>query len=271
MNIDSDMISIENLHAAYRSHVVLKDVSLSIKVNERWAVIGKNGTGKSTLIKTVASIVEPQSGRILIRGKDIHGYSARSRARQIAYVPQKADGTIPYTVYDYIMLGRYSAMDMFAVASSQDHSIVKEASLLCDVAHLSGRIMSTLSGGELQRVLLAGAVAQKTPILLLDEPTTYLDPAHERLFFHALSRVHEHQDLTIMMVTHDINMALSYCTHVCGLLNGNIAFSGTSEEFKSRCPEMLEELFGIPFRQYSSVENANIVFGTWGTECMQVK
>lgn len=271
MSAYNDMISIQNVHAAYRNHVVLKGVSLSVRVNQRWAVIGKNGTGKSTLVKTVASIIEPQSGKVLIRGKDIRGYSARSRARQIAYVPQKADGIIPYTVYDYIMLGRYSAMDLFAVASRQDHSVVKEVSLLCDVAHLSERIMSTLSGGELQRVLLAGAVAQKTPILLLDEPTTYLDPAHEKLFFHALSRVHEHQDLTIMMVTHDINMALSYCTHVCGLLDGNVAFCGTSEEFKNRCPELLEALFGIPFRQYSSVENANTVFGTWGTECIQVK
>ncbi|NLL12883.1 MAG: ABC transporter ATP-binding protein [Fibrobacter sp.] len=271
MSISKEIISIQNLHAAYKSNVVLKGISLSVRKNERWAVIGRNGTGKSTLIKAVASIIEPQSGKILVNGKDILSYNARSRARQIAYVPQKTDGVIPYTVYDYIMMGRYSAMDLFAVASQKDHSIVREVLALCNIAHLSDRIMSTLSGGELQRVLLAGAVAQNTPVLLLDEPTTYLDPAHERLFFHALSRVHYHQDLTVIMVTHDINIALSYCTHICGLLDGHVAFCGSSEDFKSKCPSILFELFGIQFHKYSSDENTATVFGAWGAECIQAK
>ncbi len=271
MSVSKDIISVQNLHVAYRSNIVLKGVSLSIGKNERWAVLGKNGTGKSTLIKSVASIIKPQSGKVLINGKDIQSYRARSRARQIAYVPQKAEGVIPYTVYDYIMLGRYSAMDLFAVASQKDHSVVREVLDLCNIAHLSDRIMSTLSGGELQRVLLAGAVAQKTPVLLLDEPTTYLDPAHERLFFHALSRVYDHQDLTVMMVTHDINMALSYCSHICGLLDGYVAFCGSSDDFKSKCPTILQQLFGISFQQYLSNENSAVVFGAWGAECVPAK
>lgn len=271
MSSSKEIISIQNLYAAYKSNVVLKGVSLSVGKNERWAVIGRNGTGKSTLIKAIASIIKLQSGKILINGKDILSYNARSRARQIAYVPQKTDGLIPYTVYDYIMMGRYSAMDLFAVASREDHSVVKEVLAMCNIVHLSDRIMSTLSGGELQRVLLAGAVAQKTPVLLLDEPTTYLDPAHERLFFHALSKVHYHQDLTVIMVTHDINIALSYCTHICGLLDGHIAFCGSSDDFKDKCPSILCELFGIRFQKYSSDENTAIVFGAWGTECIIAK
>jgi len=271
MSVSKDIISIQNLCIAYKSNVVLQNVSLSVGKNERWAVIGRNGTGKSTLIKAVASIIKPQSGKILLNGKDILSYNTRSRARQIAYVPQKIDGLIPYTVYDYIMMGRYSAMNLFAVATSKDQSIVKEVLTMCDIVHLSDRIMSTLSGGELQRVLLAGAVAQKTSVLLLDEPTTYLDPAHERHFFHALSRVHHHQDLTVIMVTHDINMALSYCTHVCGLMDGHIAFCGSSDDFKSKCPSILCELFGIRFQKYLSDENSVTVFGAWETECIKAK
>jgi iron complex transport system ATP-binding protein len=271
MSTSKDIISIQNLHVAYKNDVVLRDVSLLIGKNERWAVMGRNGTGKSTLIKAVASIIKPKSGKIFIDGKDILSYSARSRARMIAYVPQKTEVVIPYTVYDYVMLGRYSAMDLFAVASQKDHSVVREALALCDIAHISDRLMSTLSGGELQRALLAGAVAQKTPVLLLDEPTTYLDPAHELLFFHALSRVHDHQDLTVMMVTHDINMALSYCTHICGLLDGRIVFCGSSDDFKSKCPSILCELFGIPFQKYSSDEKSTNVFGAWGAECILEK
>lgn len=267
MSSSDSLIFVDNVKVGYKNNSVLKGVSLSVNVNERWAVIGKNGTGKSTLIKTIASLIEPSSGNVFIQGKDIRKFNARLRARQIAYVPQKPDGVIPYTVYDYIMLGRYSTMDMFAMPTRKDHEIVKESILLCDIVHLSERLMHTLSGGELQRVLLAGAVAQQTPILLLDEPTTYLDPAHERLFFYALSRVHQNQDLTVIMVTHDINTALSSCTHVCGLLDGKVVFSGTVDSFSSECPSILQKLYGIPFLKYSSDESVKSVFGAWGAEC----
>lgn len=264
MNHCEAIISVENVSTAYKDVEVLKNISISVKVNQRWAIIGKNGTGKSTLIKTIASIIEPVNGRILIKGKDISKYKSRSRAQLIAYVPQKPQGIIPYTVYDFIMMGRFSSLGLLAIPNSYDHKIVIEAGVLCNVEHLMDRMVFTLSGGELQRVLLAGAVAQQTPILLLDEPTTYLDPAHERLFFNALSRVHEKQDLTIIMVTHDINTALCYCTHICGLMGGKIAFCGTTDEFRTSCPSILNNLYGVPFTRYSSIEDNCTVYGAWG-------
>ncbi len=155
-------------------------------------------------------------------------------------------------------------MGSISVSSKQDKQIVMNAAQICDVEHLCGRMMSTLRGGELQRVFLAGAVAQNTPILLLDEPTTFLDPAHEKLFLNALSRVRDNQDLTIIMVTHDINIALSFCTHVCGINNGCVAFSGDSVAFRNACPSILQDLYGIPFAKYTSAENNCQVFGAWG-------
>lgn len=268
MSFPGTIISVQNVYSAYNRNTVLKEISLTIKINERWAIIGKNGTGKSTLLKTVASIIKPSSGNIFINGKNIFSCNHRERARLLAYVPQKPEGNIPYTVYDFIMLGRYSAMGMFSLPQKNDHDKVMDAATICDVKHLCHRIMGTLSGGELQRVLLAGAVAQQTKILLLDEPTSYLDPAHERFFLNALSRVQEQQDLTIMMVTHDINTALSCCTHICGLIDGKVAFSGTSETFKSKCPDILQELYGLSFTKYFSPENELQVYGAWGKDCI---
>lgn len=259
------LIEINDIRANYGNNEVLKGVNLSIDTNNRWAVVGRNGTGKSTLIKTIAALLKPGAGKVSVKGKNVFDYKAKERATLISYVPQKPSGIIPYSVYDYLMLGRYAAMNVFGTPVKEDVEAVEDAAVLCDISDLQNRLMSTLSGGELQRVLLAGAVAQRTPIMLLDEPTTFLDPAHERMFFDALERVHSCRDLTIIMVTHDINSALSHCTNICGLLDGRAAFSGTVEEFRRECPEILVKLFGIPFRRFSSDTGESDVFGAWGT------
>jgi ABC-type cobalamin/Fe3+-siderophores transport system ATPase subunit len=162
------------------------------------------------------------------------------------------------------MLGRYAVMGLFGVPGDADREAVGLALRLCDVGHLDGRMMTTLSGGELQRVLLAGALAQDAPLLLLDEPTTFLDPAHERLFFRALESAQQHRRLTILMVTHDVNTALTACTHVLALHEGSVRYAGNAEEFRKQCPGILTALYGIPFEQYGSDTGAANIFGTWG-------
>jgi iron complex transport system ATP-binding protein len=246
---------------------VLKDVSLSIKKNQRWAIIGPNGAGKSTFIKVISGLVRSVNGTVLLDGADLRTYNPRKRALKMAYVPQKPDGIIPYTVHDFVMLGRYASMGLMGQPSDEDREMVDTAIAICDVGHLMMRTMNTLSGGELQRVLLAGAVAQASPILLLDEPTTFLDPAHERLFFDAIERLHDNKDLTTVMITHDINSAMYQCSHIAALRNGKLVYSGTTSEFKNRCPEILEDIFGIPFRQFSCSQQSDTIFGSWGVPC----
>jgi iron complex transport system ATP-binding protein len=256
-------VEIRDIHASYGALAVLKGVSCTILRNERWAVIGRNGTGKSTLIKIVVGLMRQESGSVFVNGTDIRKCPVRARARMLAYVPQKPDGLIPYTVEDFVMLGRYGAMGVLGVPSGADFRAVREAVDICDIRHLAGRLMSTLSGGELQRALLAGAVAQQTDLLLLDEPTTFLDPAHERLFFDALARLHEHRDLTVIMVTHDINTAIAQCTHICALVAGIPAFRGTTADFAAQCPRALDRIYGVGFERYVSGNDAP-VFGAWG-------
>lgn len=269
MSTTQNIVEIRDVYASYGCNEVLKGISLPVKTNQRWAILGRNGTGKSTLVKIIAGLLHPNKGEILINGIDVRQYSSRKRAQVMAYVPQKPDGVIPYSVHDFIMLGRYSTMGILGLPSHKDYEAVCEAIDICDIKHLEGRLMSTLSGGELQRVLLAGAVAQQTPLLLLDEPTTFLDPAHEQLFFEALARLHKQRELTIIMVTHDINTAIVQCTHIGALLNGHIIFSGTTGQFKTQCPMVLEEIFNVHFKHYVCTDGKTEAFGAWGVPCQK--
>ncbi len=258
------ILAVRNLIAGYNGHDILRGVNFQAESGQRWAIIGGNGAGKSTLIKSIAGLLRPSAGKALIGDRPVFDYSARERARRIAYVPQKPEGAIPFTVRDFVMLGRYAKMGLFAEPGSADHEAVDSALALCDVDNLRDRIMTRLSGGELQRVFLAGALAQQAPLLLLDEPTTFLDPAHERLFFKALESAHTRAELTIVMVTHDINTALTSCTNLLALSQGRVQFAGAVETFRERCPEALSELYGIPFEQFIGSRDGRSVFGVWG-------
>ncbi|MBN2037036.1 MAG: ABC transporter ATP-binding protein [Chitinispirillaceae bacterium] len=258
------LLEVAGISAGYGKSEVLLGVDVRIDEDQRWAVLGRNGTGKSTLIRVLAGLLVPARGAVLLRGKPVADYPSRQRACQIAYMQQKAEAVIPYTVYDFVMLGRYARMGLFGIPGDNDRQAVVQALEYCEVRDLGNRMMTTLSGGELQRVLLAGALAQETPLLLLDEPTTFLDPAHERHFLRALESAHTMRELTTVMVTHDINTALTSCTHVLALCDGKVFFSGTARDFDARCPEALETLFGIPFECYAGEKHQGRMYGTWG-------
>lgn len=257
------LVEVRGLSAAYGGDSVLRDITLRINEGERWAIIGRNGTGKSTLIKALAGLLAPRSGTVSIRGKSIGAYSGRERARHIAYVPQQAEAVIPYRVHDFVMLGRYARMGLFGVPVDEDRRAVSETLEVCDIRGLGNRMVSSLSGGEMQRVLLAGAVAQETGLLLLDEPTTFLDPAHQKHFLSALEKAGRNRPITTVMVTHDINSALCSCTHILALEDGAAFFAGRVEEFVESCPAVLRRIFHISFTSFESPEG-NKVFGTWG-------
>jgi len=253
------LIEFLDISLAYDGTVVVGDLSLKINHGERWAFIGKNGTGKSSIIKAVAGILKPIHGQINLSGKSVSDYHSRERARWLAYMPQQSSPVIPYTVKDYVMLGRHAHQGVWALAQPSDYAEVIKAMEICDIIHLQNRLVTTLSGGELQRVLLAGAVVQDAKILLLDEPTTFLDPSHERYFYKALERLYIEKQLTVLMVTHDLNSAIEYSTHICALESGKLFFSGTKEIFVEACPGILNQTFSVDFQTYHSITaHANI-------------
>jgi iron complex transport system ATP-binding protein len=256
-------IKIKNLDFSYKNNKVLSNINLTIEKNQKWALIGKNGAGKSTLIKIIAGFLKIPNGKLILLDQDISLCSAKIRSKIVAYVPQNLEIIIPYTVFDFVMLARFRSMGIFGIPSCEDINIVNEALELCDITHVKNRLMNSLSGGEIQRAVLAGAVAQQTPILLLDEPTTFLDPYHQRQFFDAIERIKSTRELTMLMITHDINTAMSQCSHVAAIVDGKIFFSGTKEKFKGLCPKILFEIFGIDFDCYKCENKNTYIFGAW--------
>jgi iron complex transport system ATP-binding protein len=243
-------IDIKNLSFAYGEKSVLRDICFSIQSGETWSIIGKNGAGKSTLIKCIAGLNPVGSGTIFIYNIDLARMKPRDRARVISYVPQAATRSLaPYTVFDYVMLGRFPYQGIMAIPDENDRKIVSDAIRLSDVESLSDRLMTTLSGGELQRVFLAAAVAQRTRILLLDEPSTFLDPLHQELMRKTLRRIHDEFGTVIVTITHDVNVAITNSTNVMALESGGLFFAGPVKDFTARCPDVLEDIFSIRFEK----------------------
>jgi iron complex transport system ATP-binding protein len=244
------VIDVRNLSYSYREKTVLTGISFSIGGGETWSIIGKNGVGKSTLIKCIAGLLAVRPGSILINGIDIAALKPRDRARIISYVPQATvRGLASYNVFDFVMLARFPYQGLMAIPTESDNRIVDEALALTDVDGLRDRFMTTLSGGELQRVFLAGAVAQESSILLLDEPATFLDPLHQQLVSRTLDRIHNEFGSTIVTITHDVNFAVTKFSNVLALVNGTLFFAGTTARFKANCPAVLNEIFTVRFEE----------------------
>jgi iron complex transport system ATP-binding protein len=234
----------------------LENISLEVKEKSTWAIIGKNGSGKSTLLKCLCGLVRSRAGAITIQGKRLVSYRPRELARLIAFVPQANNRLLPpFSVRDFVMLGRFPFQGFFALPSGSDKTIVDAALQLTDTVTLADRLLTTLSGGELQRVFLASAVAQRTAILLLDEPMAFLDPMHQELIQRSIDRIHEEFSTTIIAVTHDVNHALNRFTHVCALSQGTQLYEGTCDNFRRSALRLLHEIYSISFNEIKGYDN----------------
>ena len=248
-------LQINNLTFRYDSGTqVIDNVSVTIQDGERWSVIGKNGSGKSTLIRCIACLEKTGHNAILLDNKPLHLFSSVEMARRCAYVPQATLRIPPnFTVYEYVLMGRYPYCGFPVRYSSKDRKIAREAMELTDSAELENRSMKTLSGGELQRVFIAGAVAQRTGIMLLDEPVSFLDPMHRELINSTLERIHTEFGTTMITVTHDINAALRRNSHVLALNEGKPVYAGTAIKFNENAVTLLRNIYGIAFETLTGV------------------
>jgi iron complex transport system ATP-binding protein len=221
----------------------LGPISLRIDIGQCWAVVGPNGAGKSTLLRLIAGLYAPQAGRIELSGRDLAGYSRRARARQIAFVPQRADCDFELSVREVVLMGRFPHRSFGFFESAEDHRLAEEAMARTTTLEFADRPISTLSGGEAQRVHIAAALAQRPPLLLLDEPTASLDLQHERLIFELLARQAGDNRLAVVVVTHDINLAADFCTHALLLHQGKAIASGPPQTVLR--PDLLNPVYGV--------------------------
>lgn len=242
-------LQITNLSFSYEIGTqVIDNISVTINSGERWSVIGKNGSGKSTLIRCVARLEKIDHNAILLNNKPLHQFSSIEMAKKCAYVPQATLRIPPnFSVMEYVLMGRYPYCGFPVRYSAEDRKIAREAMELTDTAAFAKRSMKTLSGGELQRVFIAGAVAQRTGIMLLDEPVSFLDPMHREMIHSTLERIHDQFGTTLITVTHDINAALQRNTHVLALNCGKAVYAGTAAAFTGNAVDLLLKVYGIEF------------------------
>lgn len=243
----------EGLHLTYDSVVVAEDLDVRLPRGALTMIIGPNGCGKSTLLKALARMLRPTRGSVLLDGADIHDLPTKTVARRLGLLPQGPIAPDGITVADLVSRGRYPYQRLLRQWSRDDEVIVNEAMAATGVTQFAQRGVDELSGGERQRVWLAMVLAQQTPTLLLDEPTTYLDLAHQLDVLELCASVNAARGMTIVVVMHELNLAIRYADHLIVMKSGRIQAVGSPVEIVTE--ELIEQTFGLPCRIVADPEN----------------
>jgi iron complex transport system ATP-binding protein len=223
------LFEIQHVNYHYGNTRVLHDITFNIEEGEILGIIGPNGSGKSTLIRTMSGLHAPTSGQILLQSKPISSFSHKDLARQITVLEQEGTPPLPFTVEQIVSMGRYPWLKRFSDLGAHDHEVVESVLKSLNLWDKRSKKVNNLSGGQRQLVSLARAMAQEPRILILDEPTTYLDIGHQILVMEHVRKWHREQRITILMVLHDLNIAGQYCDRLLLLDQGNLITWGQTE------------------------------------------
>ena len=240
------MLKIEGLSASYGGRRVLKDVSLDVESGQVLALIGPNGAGKSTLVRAASGVIPVQAGKVVANGVDLLALPAMQRARYLGVVPQAVSLPPAFTVWETVLLGRTPYLNFLGQISEKDEQIARLALQRVDALDLLERRVGELSGGEQQRVLLARALAQSTPILLLDEPTVHLDLQHQIRLMETVCSLAHTDKLAVLVALHDLNLAACYADRVALLVAGEVKAAGTPRQVLT--PELISEAYHLSVR-----------------------
>jgi iron complex transport system ATP-binding protein len=238
-------INVTYLSWTYGSYTVLNHVGFQVEASSFFTIIGPNGSGKSTLMKLMAGVLKLDQGEIRISGKPLNRYPGRVLARTVAYVPQSVSVEFPFSVEEVVLLGRSPHQGLLGMTSDKDHDMARQTMKFTDSLHLARRRMDQISGGERQRVFIARAICQQPDIMLLDEPASALDFAHQIRLMDLLERLRTETGMTIVMVSHDINLAALYSDAMLLLSKGRVVGTGTPDQVLD-C-QTLESVFGCSF------------------------
>ena len=236
------ILDIKNISLNFRDKSILSDVSFSVSAGDFFVVIGPNGAGKTSLLKVLAGLQKAQKGMVTIKDKNILNYRRRNLSQIMAIVPQHIEVGFPFTVADTVIMGRSPHLGILGMEGENDFHIAEEAMKFTDVSHLTDRKLFQLSGGELQRVIIARAICQQPEIILLDEPTTALDPAHQLKIMDLMEKFRREHGTTIIMVSHDLNLASMYGDRVLLLKSGRVVKTGDPKSVLNK--ELLEDSYG---------------------------
>ncbi|WP_251978395.1 ABC transporter ATP-binding protein [Salinicola avicenniae] len=239
-------ISADRLTLGYQRQIILRELSLSLPEGKMSVLVGSNGCGKSTLLKAMARLLAPWQGRVLLDGKDIDRQPTRHVARTLSLLPQHPVAPEGISVRGLVRLGRHPHQSWLSQWSERDEAVVEHALALTDLTDMAERRVETLSGGQRQRAWIAMAVAQDTPLMLLDEPTSFLDMAHQMEVLDLLKRLNVESGRTIIMVLHDLNLACRYADHIVAVRNGSLHAQGTPHEVITR--EQVKAVFQLECR-----------------------
>ncbi len=237
------ILELSQLSFAYRQNRVLHDVNLQITRGEFVGIIGPNGAGKSTLLKILAALYPPETGTYRLLGKNLLKWKRKALAKKIGYVPQSVDLTFNFTVRQVIEMGRYPYFQGLTGGDPQAEQYIQQAIEICDLQGLEMRFFPSLSGGEKQRVLIASALAQNTDILLLDEPTASLDLKHQIATLKLLKRLSKKNNRTVVLVTHEINLAAQFCDRLLLLNKGRVVKDGAPDQVLQFT--LIQEVYGV--------------------------
>lgn len=236
-------LAVHHLTLQYGCHSILDRLEFDISRGQRVALLGANGAGKTTLLRCISKALKPSGGAIFLESRDLKSLSPRDLARTMAVVPQETGTDFDFTVEETVLMGRLPYLKRFTPRETRERSIARQAMAMTGVSHLAKRSITTLSGGEKQRVIIARAICQEPQILLLDEPTANLDLGYQHGLLELISGLNRKQGITVIAAIHDLNLATRFFDRMLLLSEGEVLACGTAEEVVT--PELIKTAYGV--------------------------
>lgn len=241
--MNQNSLKAKNISTGYGNNIILDSVNMAIPENKISVILGSNGSGKSTMLKTFCRLLAPKSGEITLNDKPLHGIRSKDIAKAIGLLPQDSIAPAGISVAELVTRGRFPYRKFMAPLSKEDYEAIEEALEAMNICKLADKSVDELSGGQRQRVFIALALAQQTDILFLDEPTTYLDIAYQIEILDLLKELNKKKKTTIVMVLHDINLSSKYADYIFAMKDGHLLKEGKPEDIIT--PETIKEIYGL--------------------------
>lgn len=254
-----NILKLQNVYFNYRKNTTpfsLKDISIQVNKGDFLSIIGANGSGKSTLLKLIANIYYPSSGEILFRDNKYSEFQSEELAKNISYVPQNINTFFQFSVYEIVMMGRSPYMNWIGYETSEDHRKVIEAMQIVEIEHLKNRGINEISGGEAQRAFIARAIVQEPEIMLLDEPSSHLDLIHQVSIYNLLKKLNSEKEMTVIIVSHDLNLSGYYSDRTILIDNGSIILDDKTKNVLTT--ENIRKYFRVESEVKFNCENENL-------------